>query len=700
MYTQCPDCKVAFRITAEVLQQARGRVRCGSCGEAFNALDHLSESPPLHAATPLARDPREEERSRELMETLDRLAGPEDVRIEDTGIEWRVVDEDEQDAPGARSGNGSQAPDEQRKLELDDEPRYDDNTPLPDDFDDGDTGSYQTPTRRATDLQFLAAQEANDSQAELDLSEPGDWMDLLDEVEEPEPDTQPEAAGGRERPAEIVGHEAGSDSPAEGPETATARSVAGDDGGDVDALVPADDAGSAVTYDLGSDAGEADDLDILFDAESDDADEADLDLAIGEEFEEKGGIDLLFGAAADAAADDGDDLDLALGEDSGGSTDLDLAFDASTGDAAAPDIALGGDDGDAADLDLVLADDSDDAAGPAERAGEAESADDLSEHEREADAAVAESEDRAEDDETASSGEFERAIEYAESAPDDDDADRDDLGDAGQDDEGASDEEEDPFLAMTANMQIDPEILQRMKEGDFSSDVAGEDGVPLVETIVMEGDAVRGLLDDELDRPRKAGAGENAATLLDTYISSREPEKTSLARPVMTGLSIAVLALGLAGQYIHAQRDTLATYGLFEKTLGPIYRSLGASVTPRWDVKGWQFETTRGSTAGDDGLLSISSRIANRSAHALPYPLVHISLTDRFEEVIGSRILAPADYLGTAAVDGARVAAGENFTATINIASTSPDATGFKLNVCYRESAGRVRCAIEDFKER
>ena len=46
MYTQCPHCGSAFRVTAEVLKQAAGKVRCGACGNAFNALAHLSESRP------------------------------------------------------------------------------------------------------------------------------------------------------------------------------------------------------------------------------------------------------------------------------------------------------------------------------------------------------------------------------------------------------------------------------------------------------------------------------------------------------------------------------------------------------------------------------------------------------------------------------------------------------------------------------
>ena len=116
MYTQCPDCSTAFRVTAEILKQAAGKVRCGGCGNAFNALDFLSERKPSVAASPpveeslpeLKPDPGEidkpaipmsisAEQSAALLKTLDELAGS-DIRIEDTGVEWRVVDEDDEKA--------------------------------------------------------------------------------------------------------------------------------------------------------------------------------------------------------------------------------------------------------------------------------------------------------------------------------------------------------------------------------------------------------------------------------------------------------------------------------------------------------------------------------------------------------------------------------------------------------------------------
>ena len=119
---------------------------------------------------------------------------------------------------------------------------------------------------------------------------------------------------------------------------------------------------------------------------------------------------------------------------------------------------------------------------------------------------------------------------------------------------------------------------------------------------------------------------------------------------------------------------------------------------PAWDITGWRFEATKGSTDQNDAELTIYSRIGNKSDGPLPYPLIGISLTDRFEETIGSRVLDPAEYLATDLDPRKLVAPGNTFNAVISIQTPSDDATGFKLNVCYRLSGELLRCAIDDFK--
>jgi predicted Zn finger-like uncharacterized protein len=50
MFTSCPDCARQFRIRADQLSAAGGMVICGFCGQQFNALERLSDTPqPVHA---------------------------------------------------------------------------------------------------------------------------------------------------------------------------------------------------------------------------------------------------------------------------------------------------------------------------------------------------------------------------------------------------------------------------------------------------------------------------------------------------------------------------------------------------------------------------------------------------------------------------------------------------------------------------
>ena len=44
MYSQCPECLTRFRVTAAALRAARGTVRCGRCGSAFDALQSLRDT--------------------------------------------------------------------------------------------------------------------------------------------------------------------------------------------------------------------------------------------------------------------------------------------------------------------------------------------------------------------------------------------------------------------------------------------------------------------------------------------------------------------------------------------------------------------------------------------------------------------------------------------------------------------------------
>jgi hypothetical protein len=320
--------------------------------------------------------------------------------------------------------------------------------------------------------------------------------------------------------------------------------------------------------------------------------------------------------------------------------------------------------------------------------------------------------DEVDDPDLESTGEFEEQIEVAKKAL---------TGDGEEDDQSDITDEE---IEELAELDIEKELTASdskdsgaTKESDDSEDAiatairSGKDvsklfdeDSPMVETIIMEGD----LVGDSINQKRQkfkpaADSFENPGPLEDTYSLSRGKVRGGRragdpAGPaVLTG--VAILALLLIAQIMHQSRQSLATYGAFNQTIGSIYRAIGKPVTPEWNIRGWRFEATNGNVDEEENLLTIYSRMANKSSQALPYPLVHISLTDRWEDVIGSRVLEPNEYLAGDLDPRKPVPPDENFTAVITIESPSADATGFRLTACYRISAGRVRCADEHFKD-
>lgn len=677
MYTQCPECQTAFRVTVKVLQKASGRVRCGGCEHAFSALDYLSDGVPGTASNPSssereasnAADTNEDfdTKSKALLETLDELAGKQDIRIEDTGVEWRVLNEDglvedEVRAPNPVDNNEPVA-DDDSAAELA-ERRYDDDTELPDDFADEEDKPFvpETPQRRTTDSD---EQLTDFDTHQVDLALDGDetWAQLFDDEDDGEP-----AADATDSADDL----------AQQLEAAEARQIADDS-----ALLP--QLAESLIQEAQSNDGK-----IPFDVEVElaaihsdvaaisnsamDSDPEDLDSQFNTQAEELG-LDITHNSALDVDEADDEQLDTAA-------DDSEIAAEDQT-----QDEKLVAEEAADEQLNNALLTDAD--------GDDIDNDDELSAEEE---AAIVQ---KLRD----STGSFQKQIQAAQNALDTGDIDEleeqieleSESGDAlieaaeGDDSSDAIIEEtaEDTLSQTMIRAGIDPSVL----DADNS------------ETIVMEGDFVHDLSSEQAESTAEnesiSGLGDQRS-LVDTYMLNKgQMDGKGRSEPINWGMlgGIAALLFILAAQYVHASRQTFATYGAFNQTIGPVYRALGNAVTPRWNIKGWQFERTSGSTDDSDEVLTVFSTVRNNSQQPLPYPLVHLSLTDRWEDIIGSKILEPGDYLAGDMDPRTPVAPGDSFTAVISIERPSVEATGFQLYVCYRVGPGRVRCATEDFKE-
>lgn len=735
MYTQCPECNVAFRVTAEVLKQAAGKVRCGGCGVAFNALMHLSEELPVSTA-PASSAPdapgliadtvddqdgstRQKsisaEQSAALLKTLDELSGDDDdIRIEDTGIEWRVLDVDEieeaedgiQVEENAFDDDGFD--DDATPTIAHEEMRFDDNTPLPEDFDLEVASAPATgPEQDIEPAEPLRSIE--ESQVDLAFGEPDEWEDLLDDLEEA-------AVAARDAEEPVAD------------ELAALPNIE-----EIEAAV-ADDSSSSQPLDMDTQfaiQAEAMGIDLSgmhakpgTEADAEAKEEAEPETA---ESEETSIDDDLIAAAFEVEAAAKTQASLAelqlLDDQEPEVVAEDVEEEAELEEVAEPEEEAELEE--AAKLEEELADL---AAEDLSRAGILDEDDyleviseDVVEDEVEDDVAAAPTEEEIE-------AELELAFEGFV-------ADSDGFDDVLEDfvapeviEVPEPTEEE-----MTINMQIDQELLAIAAEDDdgFTSTIvqrqlsdnddfpnerdAADTGLdhildpakysaqqpsarsnPVVETIIMEGDSAHS--EEELER-RSADRRAATASLKESGFNADNDDDHHWAPPRYGMIAAAVLLFIVLGfQVIHHSREAFATSETFQNTLGPIYRMVGRPVTPAWDVKGWRFEATKGSASEEDEVLTIFSRIGNTSGQALPYPLVHVSLTDRFEEIIGSRVLEPAEYLVGNADPRRPVRQGTSFEAVFTIDTPSAAATGFKLNVCYRLSSGQLRCADDNFK--
>jgi len=594
MYTQCPECSTAFRVTADVLKQAAGKVRCGGCGTAFNALEYLSEAMPeqatvdesgASAALTAEVDPSVEglpksisaEQSAALLKTLDELTGPDDIRIEDTGVEWRVLDDDEavdvdellDESPTPIDQFLTSTPSNIEASEIFEESanalaqtpveelRFDDNTPLPDDFDLDDESSYlpesaafemfETPSESDEGTELPT--DSDDLLAEVELNEADEWADILHEVDDA---TEPVAAEG--------------------------VALAANDWTLAEAGAEPDDED---TQNRSLDDGEPGDED----EEQDPIEFGSVDTAIKE---------------LETQSDVFDQDFFATVEEASGAEDSETE-----GHAATPETD------EEPSLDLMIEDDD----------------------------------------------EFESTLAFAEELAEEEAADR---------------------------------IRRRSDKDD---DAVG------FESIVMEGEFVRTALSDEKHEADVAAA----AALAERAKILEEAEAVSLPRFDRRQLGMVIaLAVVLMLQLVHQSRDALATIPAFDRVLGPVYQAIGSPLSPAWDVTGWRFEATNEAVQGDAATnneqLTISSRVGNKSDKPLAYPLISLTLTDRFEDTIGSRVLSPTEYLGNSQNAAQLVQPGDTFFAVIAIQSPAQAATGYKLKACYRLSEGQLRCNMPDFR--
>ena len=164
-------------------------------------------------------------------------------------------------------------------------------------------------------------------------------------------------------------------------------------------------------------------------------------------------------------------------------------------------------------------------------------------------------------------------------------------------------------------------------------------------------------------------------------------------------LASAALGVLLAIQLINFNRDALARSPVFGSAIGTIYRGLGVKLSPHWDLTAYELrQWGAAAEPGDSGTLRVRASVFNSAKHAQPYPLLRLTLHDRFGGRVGLRDLEPREYLHVVPAGNELLGAGQRVDADIAIVDPGKDAVGFEIDVCLRV-ATNVKCAADQPKE-
>jgi predicted Zn finger-like uncharacterized protein len=159
------------------------------------------------------------------------------------------------------------------------------------------------------------------------------------------------------------------------------------------------------------------------------------------------------------------------------------------------------------------------------------------------------------------------------------------------------------------------------------------------------------------------------------------PRRRQLPPAVWASAAVA-LALLLVFQVVQTDGAWLSVHAPMQGGDGKPSAVLSTYQLRQWGVTG---------DPGANGTLRVRASIMNAAAQLQPYPLLRVTLADRFGTRVGAREFEPAEYLGKA--PARMLAPGERVDATLNILDPGKDAEGFEIDVCVRSAEKKIVCA-------
>ena len=234
-----------------------------------------------------------------------------------------------------------------------------------------------------------------------------------------------------------------------------------------------------------------------------------------------------------------------------------------------------------------------------------------------------------------------------------------------------------------------PEITEEAQPAPHPESIAEPAAVPdrRVRPIIgME-------VSEDVQREVQEGLYEDARAPHTLLKSERRVAERRHADASPAGRRVSFLWLGAA---IGAALLLIFQVASHERATNPrsLFSSLGSSAPAPASLSTYQLR--QWGVTGDpnaNGTLRVRASILNTAAQLEPYPLLRVTLANRFGSRIGVRDFEPSEYLGTA--PARLLAPGERADATLDILDPGKSAEGFEIDVCLRRSDGKISCASD-----
>lgn len=257
-------------------------------------------------------------------------------------------------------------------------------------------------------------------------------------------------------------------------------------------------------------------------------------------------------------------------------------------------------------------------------------------------------------------------------------------------------ERPDEFLILEEEPAAGSDPLARTDEFEIPADWAVVDdkdrpGPP--DEFAIEPDVAHVLRVAPQDLPAPDAAAPPTAPDGPELLAPAVGARRGLVGPARIAAAV-LLALGLAAQVVHHWREPLAGVALVGPALARFYAHIGAPLEPSWDVLAYEVRQWGAASEEAAGALRMRASVVNHAARPQPYPLLRVTLEDRFGSMVARREFAPAEYLPGRAPPATLLAPGARADADLSLADPGSQAVGFELDVCLRR-AEVLTCAAD-----